>query len=108
MDFFQNQATFYHFDKDNVTRIEFNNIYFRDNVISRSNSKGAEKGSSGSITIPTENVIEIMPGDYVIKGIIKDEFDYVKLVQKYQVFKVVSVADYRKGNLQHYRIEVSE
>ena len=108
MDFFQNQATFYHFDKDNVTRIEFNNVYFRNNIISRSNSKGTEKGSSGSITIPTENTIEIIPGDYVIKGIIKDEFDYVQLVQKYQVFKVVSVADNRKGNLQHYRIEVSE
>ena len=71
MDFFQNQATFYHFDKNNVTRIEFNNVYFRNNIISRSNSKGTEKGSSGSITIPTENTIEIIPGDYVIKGIIK-------------------------------------
>lgn len=108
MDFFENQITLYHFNKNNVTRIEFKDVYFRHDTSSRSNSKGLEKGSSGSITIPTENELEIAPNDYIIEGIATDNFNLVSLMQKYKVYKVVSVADYRKGNLQHYRIEVSE
>ena len=64
--------------------------------------------SPGSITIPTKEVLNISTGDYVIEGIIEDEFDYPKLLKKYQLFKVVSIDDNRKGNLQHYKIGVSE
>ena len=69
---------------------------------------GFEKGSSGSITIPTQNELNISVNDYVIEGFIKDEFDLRKLLKEYQVFKVVSVDDNRKGGLQHYKIGVSE
>ena len=69
---------------------------------------GLEKGSTGSITIPTTNHLDIFTGDYVIEGIITDEFDLKSLIKKYQVFKVVSVDDNRKGGLQHYKIGVSE
>lgn len=44
----------------------------------------------------------------MVEGIIDDEYDFRKLSKKYQVFKVVSVDDNRKGNLQHYKIGVSE
>ena len=70
---------------------------------------GFEKGSSGSITIPTTSELNICDNDYVVKGIIDDEYDLRKLSKKYQVFKVVSVDDNRKGdNLQHYKIGVLE
>ncbi len=69
---------------------------------------GLEKGSTGSITIPTTEKLDISTDDYIIEGIIKDEFDLSKLMDKYQVFKVVSVDDNRKGGLQHYKIGVSE
>lgn len=46
--------------------------------------------------------------DYIVEGIIHDEFDLNSLMKKYQVFKTVSVDDNRKGNLQHYKIGVSE
>ena len=52
--------------------------------------------------------LDISENDYVVKGIVEDEFDLSKLQEKYQVFKVVSVDDNRKGNLQHYKIGVSE
>lgn len=52
--------------------------------------------------------LNISEHDYVVKGIVEDEFDLSKLQEKYQVFKVVSVDDNRKGNLQHYKIGVSE
>lgn len=44
----------------------------------------------------------------MVEGIINDDFDLNKLMNKYQVFKVVSVDNNRKGNLQHYKIGVSE
>jgi len=69
---------------------------------------GLEKGSTGSITIPTIEKLDISTEDYVVEGIIQDEFDLRELMSKYQVFKVVSVDDNRKGGLQHYKIGVSE
>ena len=69
---------------------------------------GFETGSTGSITIPTINKLDISTDDYIVEGIVEDEFDLSKLQEKYQVFKVVSVDDNRKGNLQHYKIGVSE
>lgn len=69
---------------------------------------GLEKGSTGSITIPTTEKLNISTDDYIVEEIINDEFDLSSLQEKYQVFKVVSVDDNRKGNLQHYKIGVSE
>ena len=69
---------------------------------------GLEKGSTGSITIPTTEQLNISTDDYVVEGIIEDNFNYSELVNKYQLFKVVSVDDNRKGGLQHYKIGVSE
>ena len=69
---------------------------------------GLEKGSTGSITIPTTEELDISTDDYVVEGIIEDEFDLSALQKKYQVFKVVSVDDNRKGGLKHYKIGVSE
>ena len=69
---------------------------------------GLEKGSTGSITIPTTDKLNISTDDYIVEGIIEDEFDLNSLMSKYQVFKVVSVDDNRKGGLQHYKIGVSE
>ena len=71
-------------------------------------TNGLEKGSTGSITIPTIEKLDISTEDYVVEGIIQDEFDLRELMSKYQVFKVVSVDDNRKGGLQHYKIGVSE
>ena len=69
---------------------------------------GLEKGSTGSITIPTIKKLDISKGDYIVEGVVKDEFDERTLIKKYQLFKVVSVDDNRKGKLQHYKIGVSE
>lgn len=71
-------------------------------------TNGLEKGSTGSITIPTMESLSISTNDYVVEGLIENEFDLRKLSKKYQVFKVVSVDDNRKGGLQHYKIGVSE
>lgn len=107
--FFIHQITVYHtIDDENFTRQPFNNIYFRHNKKTNLVDKGLQEGSTGSITIPTTEKLDISTDDYIVEGIVEDEFDLSALQKKYQVFKVVSVDDNRKGNLQHYKIGVSE
>lgn len=107
--FFKDKITVYHInDNDTVTRMHFKKVYFRHNKKTNLVDKGLEKGSTGSITIPTIKNLNITTGDYIIKGLIEDEYDLRILLKKYQVFNVVSVDDNRKGNLQHYKIGVSE
>lgn len=107
--FFIHQITVYHTEDDeNFTRMTFNKVYFRHNKKTNLVDKGLQEGSTGSITIPTTEKLDISTNDYVVEGIVEDEFDLSKLQEKYQVFKVVSVDDNRKGELQHYKIGVSE
>lgn len=107
--FFIHQITVYHTEDDkNFTRLPFNKVYFRHNKKTNKIDKGIQEGSTGSITIPTTEKLNISTDDFLIEGIVNDEFDLSKLQGKYQVFKVVSVDDNRKGSLQHYKIGVTE
>ena len=107
--FFIHQITVYHTEDDEIfMRMAFNKVYFRHNKKTNLVDKGLQEGSTGSITIPTTDKLDISTNDYVVEGIVEDEFDLSKLQEKYQVFKVLSVDDNRKGELQHYKIGVSE
>ena len=107
--FFIHQITVYHTEDDeNFTKIHFNKVYFRHNKKTNLVDKGLQEGSTGSITIPTTEKLDISTDDYIVEGIVEDKFDLSALQKKYQVFKVVSVDDNRKGSLQHYKIGVSE
>nr|DAZ10028.1 MAG TPA: hypothetical protein [Caudoviricetes sp.] len=107
--FFIHQITVYHTEDDeNFTIQHYDKVYFRHNKKINVIDKGLQEGSTGSITIPTTDKLNISTNDYIVEGIIDDEFDLSALQQKYQIFKVVSVDDNRKGNLQHYKIGVSE
>lgn len=107
--FFIHQITVYHFEDDeSVSKIHFKEVYFRHNKKINRIDKGVEMASTGSITIPTTKNIDIKEDDYIVEGIINDEFDLLSLQNKYQVFKVVSIDDNRKGNLQHFKIGVAE
>ena len=112
--FFKDKITVYHTEDDENFSIQHYNgktspqVYFRHNKKTNLVDKGLEKGSTGSITIPTKEKLDISTNDYVVEGIVEDKFDLSALQEKYQVFKVVSVDDNRKGNLQHYKIGVTE
>lgn len=107
--FFIHQITVYHTENDETfTRIHFNKVYFRHNKKTNLVDKGLQEGSTGSITIPTIDKLNISTDDYIVEGLKEDEFDLSKLKEKYQVYKVVSVDDNRKGGLPHYKIGVSE
>lgn len=112
--FFIHQITVYHsIDDENFTIQHYDGkdlpkVYFRHNKKINVIDKGLQEGSTGSITIPTTEKLDISTDDYVVEGIIDDKFDLSALQQKYQIFKVVSVDDNSKGNLQHYKIGVSE
>lgn len=107
--FFIHQITVYHTEDDEIfTRTHFDKVYFRHNKKTNLIDKGLQEGSTGSITIPTTEKLNISTNDFVIEGIIDDDFDLSTLQQKYDVYKVVSVDDNRKGGLPHYKIGVSE
>ena len=112
--FFIHQITVYHTEDDENFTIQHYNgkaspqVYFRHNKKTNLVDKGLQEVSTGSITIPTTEKLNISTNDYIVEGIIDDKFDLSALQQKYQVFKVVSVDDNRKGNVQHYKIGVSE
>lgn len=107
--FFIHQITVYHTTDDEQFTIQhYDKVYFRHNKKINLIDKGLQEGSTGSITIPIAEKIDISTDDYVVEGIIDDDFDLSTLQQKYDVYKVVSVDDNRKGNLQHYKIGVSE
>ena len=107
--FFIHQITVYHTEDDENFDIQhYDKVYFRHNKKTNLIDKGLQTGSTGSITIPTIEKLNISTNDYVIEGLINDKFDLSNLKKKYEVFKVVSVDDNRKGNLQHYKIGVRE
>lgn len=112
--FFKDKITIYHTEDDENFTIQhyygedLPKVYFRHNKKTNLVDKGLQKGSTGSITIPTTEKLNISENDYVIEGIVEDKFDLSKLQEKYQIFKVVSVDDNRKGGLPHYKIGVSE
>lgn len=107
--FFIHKITVYHTEDDKTfTKIHFDKVYFRHNKKTNLIDKGLEKGSTGFITIPSTEKLNISTNDYVIEGIVENEFDLSDLQEKYQVYKVVSIDDNRKGGLPHYKIGVSE
>ena len=132
--FFIHQITVYHTEDDETfTKMVFDKVYFRHNKKTNLIDKGLQQGSTGSIIIPTTEKLNISTNDYIIEGIVgsvadinqmkvKDlnimkvkmlssqnaEFNLSDMQSIYQVFKVVSVDDNRKGGLPHFKIGVSE
>ena len=137
--FFIHSITIYHDNDDGtVTRMTFEGVYFRHNKKSNVIDKGFEKGSTGTIYIPTKQDLNISNIDIVVEGtptlsvksVNKKTVDYIDKIQvkrltvnqenpndefnrlftdsSIQRYRVVSVDDNRKGNLQHYKLGVSE
>lgn len=137
--FFIHSITIYHDNDDGtVTRMVFNGVYFRHNKKSNVIDKGFEKGSIGTIYIPTKQQLNISNTDIVVEGtpllsvesvenksvndidniqVTKlsvneenpnDEFYNLFRDDSIQKFRVVSIDDNRKGNLQHYKLGVGE
>ena len=119
-------------------RFVINNVYFRKAISTRMTDNGLVRTSAGSVTIPTafatiDGEIAIKTYDkktnnllnfvlngvllnktwtlngksYLVEGEVED-MSYKELVEKYHTFRIISVQDNRKGNLQHFKIEVEE
>lgn len=125
-------------ENQDFDRIVINNVYFRYAEKTTMTENGLIRASGGSITIPleyakigetkalytykakTNNILNfvlngllngktwsINSKSYVVEGNIED-MSYNELVQKYHTFRITSVQDNRKGNLQHIKLEVQE
>lgn len=47
-------------------------------------------------------------GDYLVDDACNLDFDMVEIKKKHKLFQIVSISDNRKGNLTHFKVEVSE
>ena len=93
-----------------IVREFFDNVYFRHNKKSNMIDKGSEKGSTGTIYIPTTDDLSkyISVGDLLFENKIISSFSDIYDNSDYQKFRIVSIDDNRKGSLQHFKIGVSE
>jgi hypothetical protein len=69
---------------------------------------GLENGSSGTIYIPTIDELDLSESDIVVEGIIEKEFEQIYRDKNTRKFRIVSIDDNRKGNLQHYKLGVCD
>lgn len=123
---------------DTYDRVVIDNVYFRFNDSSVLNDKGLIRTSKGSITIASEyskidnnyalasyngqNTIlefilegiladtmwDLKNNSYVVNGEYYEDITTLLDLKDIQYFKIVSVQDNRKGNLQHIKLEVTE
>lgn len=47
-------------------------------------------------------------GDYLVDDECNLDFDMLEIKKKHKLFQIVSISDNRKGNLPHFKVEVSE
>lgn len=121
--FFKQSITIYNQKEDeSFQRTVVDKVYIRKTRKIVINSNGEEVAGSASITIPTDiakigdNLAidtykkdwYLEEGDYIVDGLCDLDFDITKLKKQFDLFQIVSVADNRKGRLQHFKIEVSE
>lgn len=55
-----------------------------------------------------DNPWTLIEGDYIVDKATNMEFDLRKLKKEFRVFRIQSIADNRKGNLKHFKLEVLE
>ena len=121
--FFKQTITIYNQKEDeSFQRTVVNKVYVRKTRKIVINSNGEEVAGSASITIPIDiakigdnlaiytykTVWYLKEGDYIVDGLCDLDFDITKIKEQFDLFQIVSVADNRKGRLQHFKIEVSE
>lgn len=127
-------------DTDKFDRLTIKKVYFRHNKKSNLIDKGLEKGSTGTLIIPTKMALidnhlaiytykkedqtsildfvlnglltdktwNLNGKSYAIEGEIKQDLEFKQMIKDYQTFRIISVDDNRKGNLQHLKLGVSE
>ena len=122
--FFNDTITIYNLNKENESfkRTVIDKVYVRKIRKITINSNGEEVAGSATIVIPTgiakigDNLaVEsykkdwfLKEGDYIADGNCPLDFDITEIKKQFNLFQIVSAMDNRKGNLQHFKIEVSE
>ena len=127
---FEDAITLFHtIDNETFHRIVIDKVYFKNTTGIIDNSTEIGNNKSGVIVIPRDKAIvyedytyddledghykdildytlEVSPNDYVIEGMIEDEWNFKELMNKYYMYKVISASKNFHGNLQHYKILV--
>ena len=121
--FFNDTITIYNQNEDETfQRTVIDKVYVRRTIKITINSNGEEVAGSATIVIPTgiakigDNLaVEsykkdwfLKEGDYIVDGNCPLDFDITEIKKRFNLFQIVSAMDNRKGNLQHFKVEVYE
>lgn len=122
--FFNDIITIYNLNEEDESfkRTVIDKVYVRKIRKITINSNGEEVAGSATIVIPTgiakigDNLaVEsykkdwfLKEGDYIVDDNCPLDFDIIEIKKQFTLFQIVSAMDNRKGNLQHFKIEVSE
>ena len=136
--FFKDIVTLFLFNEkiQDFDRFVIEKVYFRFSESTRMTENGLIRTSQGNIIIPSKyaeineikaidkydknNVLSsVLEGmskrdkwnlkdkSFVVDGNVND-IEYTELLKTYRVFRIISVADNRKGGLQHLKLGVEE
>ena len=122
--FFNNTITIYNLNKEDESfkKTVIDKVYVRTIRKIVINSNGEEVAGSATIVIPTaiakigDNLAidtykkdwTLEEGDYIAEGNCNLDFDITEIKKQFNLFQIVSAMDNRKGNLQHFKVEVAE
>lgn len=92
-------------DKWNFTQYQGVNWYGKQAV--SVGDSGLSAADSYIVRIPTDDGLQAVNGDIVVKGLVNDEITNPAQLKQYQIFVITAIRDNRRGspNMHHWRIE---
>ena len=100
---FTNSITIYHLNDEEITKLQFTNVYCTKIDAVNANTTGDTISNNGIVLIPTTDDLSISVGDYLMHGLIDSDFDINK-----NNYRITKIKDNRRGNIPHYKLEVEQ
>ena len=105
--YFDKRITLFHYDGKKYSRNPFWNVSLVEKESIEISAEGEKNTSEILVRIPVVNskIPIINKGDYIVIGIVTEEFELKKFLKKYRTYKVTSLTDNSSGGLAHIKIK---
>lgn len=105
--YFDKRITLFHYDGKKYSKNPFWNVSLVEKESIEVSTEGEKNTSTILVRIPVlDNKIPVVSkGDYIVVGIVKEEFELKKFLKKYKTYKIISITDNSNGGLAHIKVE---
>ena len=103
--YFDKRITLFHYDGKKYSRNPFWNVSLVEKESIEISAEGEKNTSEIRIPVVNSKIPIINKGDYIVIGIVKEEFELKKFLKKYRTYKVTSLTDNSSGGLAHIKIK---